>query len=73
MRASLVVLDADRRRHRHALHHLQHQDGYFRLFPRYARAETRLYYPKAYPQPVHSSQIRAISSTFSTSKVCLRV
>ena len=37
-------------------------DGYFRLFPRYARAETRLYYPEAYPQPVHSSQIRAISS-----------
>ena len=35
MRASLVVLDADRRRHRHALHHLQHHpEGLFPLFPR---------------------------------------
>ena len=35
MRASLVVLDADRRRHRHALQHLQHHtQGLFPLFPR---------------------------------------
>ena len=33
MRASLVVLDADRRRHRHALHHLQHHpEAYFPYF-----------------------------------------
>ena len=35
MRASLVVLDADRRRQRHALQHLQHHtQGLFPLFPR---------------------------------------
>ena len=34
MRASLVVLDADRRRHRHALHHLQHHpEAYFPYLP----------------------------------------
>ena len=35
MRASLVVLDAERRRHRHALQHLQpHPQGLFPLFRR---------------------------------------
>ena len=32
MRSSLVVLDADRRRHRHALQHLQHHTRPFFLF-----------------------------------------